>query len=302
MPECQKPDFMRGTFAWTHCGYTFPGPPDVDLLAPQALESANHYVVLGAVLERLRQRDYSHTLAPFRSWMACGDADDAARCTIHLIADAGKPDDLKMLQKILQESPDGLRAYAAEGAALVGQLWLVPDMLSAWVHVASRGHHETIGFAISTVLEEPGGPIAETAGRYRVSQADRDEISRLLGRRYSRDASPEGETEFERRVKSRLAELRTQFRDDDLLWEGKPFEIEPFVSKMYDDLQLRDPSFIVRRHKFEAFTGYDCSGFFKKGEIQRLSVAATLEAILESGDLAHYEPNARYFLGHRIPD
>ncbi|HYJ09066.1 MAG TPA: hypothetical protein VEX18_08650 [Polyangiaceae bacterium] len=57
-----------------------------------------------------------------------------------------------------------------------------------------------------------------------------------------------------------------------------------------------------QRRRFEAATGIDCSSFYKKGRLQPLTAAATLEAFLhEEAEAPRFKPGVRYFWGHPIP-
>lgn len=56
------------------------------------------------------------------------------------------------------------------------------------------------------------------------------------------------------------------------------------------------------RQKFEASTGIDCTGFYRREEFRPLSASALVEDFLESGASADYQDGLRYFFGHRIPD
>ena len=307
MAKYEIPLFMKGTTAWSFLGYAYVEQPPIDLLGPSALDSENPWIVLASVLEHAKKGnfDYLHRLP---TWFHSGNGQGPDRACVHLSADAGCQTDLDKLQVLLEDGPDELRAYAAEAAVFVGRLWLVPAMLDAWKRVSSQGHHDTIGFAISSILESPGGAIAEEAGLYNIDpnvfqRLENPEAKDLAQRMGAED--PEV-TEFEARVRERLSKLRSEFGNEVSLWQGRPFNVRALAEQMY--ALVRSPSsgplhghFIQMRHKLEAVTGIDCSNCYKRGVLQPLAASAFLEAILDGELLSQYESGVRYFFGHRIP-
>jgi hypothetical protein len=299
--------FLKGTFAWSFLGYSYAERPPFNLLEPDALSSDNAWIVIAAVLERAKRGD--HTYIPrLQAYFQTTTRNGPEHASIHLTGDAGREADLAALQLVLEKGPDPLRAYAAEAAEMAGRLWLIPSMLEAWKRVISRSNHETIGFAISSLLESPGGPIAKNAGIYNVDPTVASKIGnpamRAMAERHAREQSV---TEFEQEVQARLESLRREFGDRALLWRGRPFNVRVLAEQMY--ALVRDPAarplhglFIPMRHKFEAATGIDCSGCFRNGTLQPLNAEALLEAYLASEASTKYEDNVRYFFGHRIPD
>lgn len=307
MAKHGPPPFLRGTFAWSFLGYFYAERPPVDLLAREALTSDDPWLVLAAVLERAKRGDHSH-LPRLRASCRVEGGKGPERACIHLMGDAGREADLPALQTLLEQGPDPLRAYAAEAAVLAGRLWLVPPMLEAWKRVTTRAHHETIGFAISSLLEAPGGPIARHAASYPTDPALASHLANDAMRALAeRRAAEERADEFESQVRARFDELRGRLGDRALLWRGEPFSVSRLAEQMY--ALVRDPasaplhgSFIPMRHKLEAATGLNCSDCFENGALRPLNAAALLETFLESDSPARYEQGVRYFFGHRIPD
>ena len=162
MAKYDVPAFMKGTTAWSVLGYSYAERPPINLLTPEVLASDDPWAVLASVLEHAKQGNFDR-IHLLRAWFHSGNEQGPDRACIHLTADAGRQTDLTALQTLLDEGPDQLRAYAAEAAAFVGRLWLVPPMLEAWKRVASRAHHEAVGYAISSA-SYACGPCA--SGRY----------------------------------------------------------------------------------------------------------------------------------------
>lgn len=307
MTKHQPLPFLRGTFAWSFLGYFFAERPPMNLLAPEVLASDNPWIVLAAVLEHAKRGDHSY-VARLRKWFHSGGEGCPDRAYIHLTGDAGREADLQALPPLMEQGPDPLRAYAAEAAVMAGRLWLVRPMLEAWKRVSSLAHHETIGYALSSLLEAPGGPIAINAGSYNLPP---DAIAHLknpaLRALAERRAAEEPVTEFELQVGSRFDELRGQLGAGAAVWRGQLFSVPLLAEQMYDF--VRDPaagrlqgSFIPMRHRSEAATGINLSECFENGVLQPLNAAAVLETFLESEAPAQFEDGVRYFFGHRIPD
>src|SRR5690606_18492952 len=66
----------------------------------------------------------------------------------------------------------------------------------------------------------------------------------------------------------------------------------------------RSPQFTLAelRERFEPMTGIDCTDFFTPQPWTPLAATAIAEDFLASEASHRYEPGARYFFGHRIPD
>ena len=302
------PSFMKGTTSWSFLGYFYAQQPTIELTSSETLTSSNPWIVLASILEHAKKGDF--TKIPYlRTLFHTSKVLGPDRASIHLTGDAGLGGDLLALQTLLEEGPDHLRAYAAEASVLSGQLWLVPYMLEAWKSVKSRAHHETIGFAISSLLEMSGGNIAAKAGSYRLPA---DTTSRLEGFKQRSmpirpaDSDEKDPDSFESIVIDRLNELRFKHAEGVALWQGQPVNVRALADQMYN--LVRNTSalsihglFIRMRHKFEAVTGIDCSECYQNGILQPLRAAALFESIFETGILAQYEPGVRYFFNHRIP-
>ena len=89
---------------------------------------------------------------------------------------------------------------------------------------------------------------------------------------------------------------------DAIVMFGDLFSVDKLVGvirKRLTDRVLFDP---YLRHKFEATTGVDCSGFYEDGSLQPLQALAILEEFEDRVGAKRYEPGRRYFFGHPVPD
>jgi hypothetical protein len=299
--------FLMGTFSWSKRGFFYAAAPPVDLLSQEALDPANPWLFVAAVLERAKRGDHSRMVL-LQRWFRTTDEGHLDRICMLLTGDAGREADVRTLGSFMQQGPDDPRTYACEAAAQAGYLWQVPDMLEAWSRVANEADHQTIGYAIAALLEEPGGPIAAEAGTYNLDPSIvagtsdpklREVLQQVVD---TQPLSPE----FEVLVRARLSELQDQFRTDQVVvWRGEKFNVRRLAETLY--ARVTGPvtpamSFIRDRHRFEAATGIDCSAFYRDNQFQPLAAAEIFETFLEGPKADRYEEGIRYFFGHRIPD
>jgi hypothetical protein len=291
------PFLTTGALNWTEYGFHYPSPPPIDLLSAAALNSENPWIVLAAVIERAKTGDHTH-VRTLQRWF---DADPPlSRMCIVAIGAIGTDADLRMLVPLMEQGPNDARVHACIGAERAGNLWLVPHMLQAWHYVSSIGDHETIGYALSGLLEEPNGPIAAKAGDATLRLEDMSpERARLLAM-----TDRHGSDRFGELVKMRLADVtKRSGRPDAPVWNGKIFHVVGFATEMLRQVKSPEGATapITLREKFEAATGINCSSFFRNGRFQPLAAAAVLEEFLESPQVSRYEEGARYFFEHQIP-
>lgn len=301
------PEFLDGTFNWRINGLFFDSPPPLDLLAPAALTDRDPWIVVAAVLARAQAGDHSQ-IKRLERYFSADEPFAINRIALLLVGDAGGERDLRMLEQVLRGDDEEARVYAAEAARLAGRLWLVPAMLDAWWRAEDMADRETIGFAISDLLEpEPdGGPIAEAApARYAEPKVAEEKLSpaakRVLDTFRSMDFGP---PPFPNLVGEAMARVSAELGDERaVVWGGGLFDVTAFARQFLALAPTIAPGMcLVYRHKFEAATGWNCTRFFRDDAIQRLEVQATLEEFLESDPQTVYLPGVRYFFGHRIPD
>lgn len=310
------PDFvLNGTFTWTRHGYHYAETPRINLLSPGALASDDPWIQVAAVLERAKAGDNSE-VPLLGKWFRQPRETSLGRVSMLLTADAGAAEHIAALVKLMQDGTEDARMYACVAAADAGLLWLVPHMMEAWRRAVSLGDHETIGFAISDLLEERStlddlGPIAAAAGNYELDASRAAGVvnpeKRKLGERVTTRAKGRNEV-FEGLVHRRFEEVVKAAGGDRVsVWAGKVYGVRSFAEHFYSltrsprqRASLWGGTSTILRRKFESATGLDCSGFFKKDVFQPLVAATALETFLESPEATGYEEGRRYFFGRQI--
>lgn len=304
MAAADLPSFLHGTFDWRFRGLNFAQTPPNGLLTPASLGERNPWIVLATVVELARQGDHSHAQTLSR-YYDDKDTPALARVSLMLTGDVARQSDLVLLQQALQSDDPRIRMYAAEGAALAGQIWLVGDMLRAWENAEEARDHEVIGFSICDLLEKPGGDLESYADSFPFKDVDKvlGEIPGLKGVEEQLRLLAEGTPEFVHRTEEAYRTTRSKLANDQVfIFEGDMWTMESFVRQLQAQIsQEVAPGFYNYRHRFEAYTGIDCTSFFRGGSANRLAIMATLETFTESNAAANYLPGCRYFAGHLIP-
>ena len=282
----ERPAFLgKGVFQWNALGYTYATEPPPELFDGRALSNANPWIVMAAVLERLKAGDFSQAgvltqcLRKADSWVlaqSCAEllGDAAPAAAIHYSLDAFKRD--------LFEDDD-IRyqinfAYTLYNSAL---LWAIPLMLKIYTRIHDYEEAAIIPILLSDLLEKAPGPVA------RVEQCSNIEEYRSVVIGAYEDLLSETGSDGVAVVKAELADV------------GKT------AASLHKGLRSSDVSVLsVRseRHRFEASTGIDCSAFFRSGILQPLAATAIVEEFLEGPEIDGYQAGVRYFHGRRIPD
>lgn len=298
------PPFLYGCFDWRVNGLHWADTPPLDLLSRAALESSNPWIVLASVVEHAKAGDHDQALhlvpffhrhAPFA----------LSRVSLLVFADVARSGELPRLEAALRSDDEQSRPYAAEAAALSGALDLVPAMLDAWVRARSSAAHEMIGFALSDMLEERPGPIAEYVGIYNLAHSNpppRTEIQRRLQAKMAAYEAERDPPPLPGLVLAEHERLRSELGDQAFVWAGAALDVNRLVERFLAD--SKDPerkAFIDLRHRFEAWTGEPCQDFFRAFEPQRLEITATLEEFVRANKGSRYRAGVRYFFGHPIP-
>src|SRR5262249_17762082 len=149
---------------------------------------------------------------------------------------------------------------------------------AAWWRAEDLPDRETIGFAISDLLEpEPeGGPLAEAVSvRYMIPTVPEEEqtpaLKRVLALRAQMDFGP---PPFPGRGNAAHEKSVARWGGDQaVVGGGAPFNVTGFVRQFLALAPTLPPGIcITYRHKFEANTGVDCRHFFKDLAPQRLEM------------------------------
>lgn len=299
----KMPAWLAGLFDWRSSGFHVSPEARSQLLQPQALDSPNPWVVVAAVVERAKRGDRSGLPVLAGLWL---DRTTYAlsRTALLLIGDLGTDEELKVLETAMGSDDAEVRMNACSAAALSGRLWLVPSMVDAWLRAEAHHDHEMIGYRIADLLE-PGefGPLSEAAGNYALRQPAAHTDPRLAAAmaRFAR-ATGEAEIRFPDLVRQAHSDLKDRLGTDRVtVWRGELFSVRAIASAMLDAvMNKKDVSLFDHRHHLEANTGRDCRGFFNGNDKNFLNISATLEELLESGDLEGYDVGTRYFFGHPL--
>lgn len=297
---------MARTFDWRENGFHYSEAAAPELMSPAALGNPNPWIVLAAVVERAKRGDHSqvHLLSRYYEDHS---THRLAQVALMLTGDMGKESDLKLLARALSSNDPLTRVYAAQGAALAGRAWLIPQMLEAWNAADTVEEHAMIGARIADILEEPGGNLIGYADIFPFKNVDKflEENPSFRKAESQLRILAEGEAEFPRLVEIRYAEVLKQVKSDSaFLWRGSLWSMKIFIDQFLAELNQDVPlSLLNFRHRFEAYTGIDCTGFFDlDGDPNLVSMAAGVEDFLESGAIGSYAPGQRYFFGHPIPN
>jgi hypothetical protein len=300
----QLPPFLYGSFDWRFNGLYWDTAPPLDLLSDRALADPSPWVVIASVVERARQGDHAEAKR-LREFFERDQPVALGRVSLLVFADTAPTSQLRLLEEALRSPITDTRVHAASAAALTGSLTLVPGMLQAWETARRLNDHESVGFALSEVLEPEGGPIAESVGSYNLPPSDEPltpaaaEARALLDQLYQ-DAEPPA---LPGHVREALARHQAAFGDGMRLWRGAPYDIRAVARELLD-IAREDRTHVIYdlRHRFEAFTGLDCRPMLHALRLQPLAIATIVESFLQSSAAAKFEPGRRYFWGHRIPD
>jgi hypothetical protein len=299
------PPFLYGAFDWRVDGYHWSGVPAVDLRSDQALQADSPWVVIASVVEHARagEHDAASRLIPF---FTRSEPFALQRIALLVFADLAPGHLLGRLADALGHDDPHVRKYAGEASKYAGRLSLVPPMLRAWQRAETLGDHETIGFAISEMLETSYGPIAEAVGIYNTPldvPLPTPALARLFELRKVMEADLDppplpGLVEETHRL------LEQQYDPEAYVWRGEPMSV-PAVARALLDAAADSPvvgAIVPLRHRLEAMTGIDCRNFLYAMRPRPKQIQRVVEAFLDSDAPSRYLPGTRYFFGKPIPE
>ncbi len=274
------PDFLdRGTFEWDELGYTLPDSAPRDLLTRKAAESGDPWIALASALEHAKVGNRSH-VGRLARWISMDASELFLRGAMSLIADAGSLSDLDTLERLMLDGDDYLRIEACWAARHAGLLRLVPSMAYAYVAVRRASDRSSIGAMFGAVIGDDLHWVLDYD-----DMEPRDYASLVEHRVHELEAAD-------------LARVHVQ--------NGHVFSVKDHAETLLRSLKTGGQSTALEdtflRRKFEATTGVDCRSFYAREHLRPLAAAAIVEGFLDSGEADRYEPGARYFFGHRIPD
>jgi hypothetical protein len=287
MNHGSPPDFIAaGTFLWNERGYFYSHPPDVDLLAPEALDSEDPWIVVAATLEHAKTGNHS-PVKKLSKLVQLDSPNLVIHACLDILADAATDRDLPLLSRLMSHENFDIQERSCWAAMQAGSMLLVPSMLETW----RRGQwriRDTLCFLLSLLLEEHW-PLDENLGPI------------------ANGASLPFE-EFNELVSERMQVLQNRAGSASApIWGGRIFGVRSFAERMVSliplvgKLAIAPAVFIPMRHKFEASTGIDCSAFFSGRDFQPRKALVTLADFLESDQASRYKEGIRYFFGHPLP-
>lgn len=201
---------------------------------------------------------------------------------VRLLGDAGRRQYLDTLLRTLPVGKDILLECAyAKTFELWGHLSVIPVLIDMYERYSFSQDARFVAMSLSRLMEKT--PDAISGYPLEQNEGDIKEYCQMVRQRYEE-----------------LCEsLSTR---DAVVFRGEVISLQHLSKTMIDDLGVKHGFEEEMRHKFEAYTGVDCSSFYVNETLQPLAVAALVEEFLESPEAAKFEKGVRYFFGHRIPD
>ncbi len=256
-------------------GYAYAKPPDVDLLSAAALRSGDPWIKFVASLERAKLGERDHL--PELEIIARDEHIDPtlSGAALDLLADAGGRREHEILANMLLDGPTYLKIEATRSAAWSGVLWLIPYMATCLDDNPRQADRDAVEAAVCNLLDPRGGEL---------EFFDRGEPYR----------------EYGERVCARVDELIAAAGSDEAsVFNGEFIDMNALIWRMLAQLRGESPDgwpgFLMLRHRFEVFTGSDCSRFYRDGCFRPLSARVVIEDFLKAHPVPPFVPGHRYF-------
>lgn len=298
-----RPSYLRRTFLELGDGLHFSTPPPPDVADLRHLASREPWRVLPCALANLQQGQFAVAGRLVELLRETRDAEVWDACSL-LLSFAAPYSVLRKLvasfDTLLQpKRSDHTRRYFCEILASAAGVWGVPHLLGLYRELEDRDVRAMVQTYLSQVLEAQPGPLwrgprvewqsNELPPPFEEStQVFQDaEYLALVEETFRRVVSAEG------------------LRDQEAVQEGGRLDIQEVARRLLWRVRTGEfPDRIETGRMFlEATTGLDCREFFdESGRLRRLSAAALVEEFLAPGMAGPYQPGARYFFRHRIPD
>ncbi|WP_426755069.1 hypothetical protein [Myxococcus sp. Y35] len=298
-----RPPYLWNSFIETGAGVHFTTPPPSDVADLKHLASNDPWRILPCVLANLQQGRFEVSKRLVALMREVRDAEVWDACAV-LLSYAAPYSVIRELEasseKLLEprRSPY-TRRYFCEVLACSGGVWGVPYLIRHYRELKDRKVEAEVEFYISQVLETEPGPVArgprvlwESNG---LPPPFEESLPVLLTDEYLKQL----EETFQELVSSQ------KLYEKEALVEGERLNIRNVARRLLKRVQTGERRDRIEdgRMLLEATTGLDCRAFFDdSGRLKNLTAAAIVEEFLERGDADRYQPGARYFFGHRIPD
>ena len=261
---------------WEGGGYHgFPVAPGAG--ADESEEEAAGWSRFDLVLAAAKRGDFSGvksllTIYDDADWLLCG-------ACAELMGDIGSRqffDDLRPVVTSILEPTYSVDLGRSLG--IWGHLSAVPTLLDTLAKIAEFVDAPALVQKISVLLEAQPGELGDIDGLHDIAA-------------YS--------TKVRRQVDVVASRLGTV---DAIVMFGDLFSVDKLVGVMRRRLTEGSRFDPYLRHKFEATTGVDCSGFYADEILQPLQALAIIEEFEDRGGANAFEPGRRYFFGHLVPD
>lgn len=256
----------RGYFAFplTSLDSDLEGLAEWQTLADRVVEAMHGQFAAIATLREQYQRD--------ADWVRHG-------AYVKLLGDAGPDDVLEQLHQELRAGATVFERYdLAETLFYWGRLDVVPTLVELWRDDYTFQDSYYIPPRLALLLYEEPGVLDD----------------------FPVDGPPAKADALRKRVLARHAELRDRLGGHAFVFRGRLLDVEHVARRALADLAegTLDPEM---RHKLEAMTGIDCSGFYVDGTLHPLAAAVVLEGFLAGPSPSRFVAGRRYFFGHPVP-
>jgi hypothetical protein len=290
--------YYRGLLLAGRSGFHFNVPVPTDIASERYLNSSDPEEVICALVARAQIGDFGYFQQLTSLLLTTEDA-DIWYSSITLFSYAAPRSAIVELMNASLQGPcatpeNVLHAFLIELLTNAGAGWAVTTMLEWLEHDADRQRHAEASYNLSMMLEKNRDEIAD--GPPVVPQPKEHDWY---------DPPPIfNDKAFYELVRSRAAEVIAPMRDPSRwsLFEGELLNLEAIARRLCrrinEESEELDKSMMI----LAAATGVPFEGFYRNGRLQPLNAMAIVEGLLESGNLARYEPGVRYFFGHRIPE
>lgn len=272
----RRPAFLgAGFMRWHQHGYAHTAKPDIDLLNSAVLRSNDPWVRFAAILEHAKRGDRTH-LCDLEPIIRDRSIDPTLTgAALELLADAGGRRELELLASMMLDGPRHLKLEVVNAVHWSGVLWLIPFMANVLEECPRHADRESVEAAISGLLDPREGDLEF----------------------FGKDQSPR---EYSERVQARIDELSAAAGTDEAtVLDGEIVDMNALIQRMH--ARLLDPSlrhwtgFLAIRHRFEAYTGANCSSFYRDGDLQPIRARKVIERFLAANPQARFIPGHRYF-------
>jgi hypothetical protein len=247
----------------------------------QDLPNFQDWQKFDALLAEVKGGNFSR-VPVLRDWIATADDWVLAGQYSDLLGNAGSANTLTQIIRDLPEGQDIVMEFIyGEILERWGHLSVIPVLIDLYERYSFSEDSMYIPPGLSRLMESTPGDVG--AFPMEGSEDDIREYCQMARRRY-------------RELCDRLG------TDDAVVFRGDIIEIRNMCQRVLDDLGHERRFSEEMRHKFEAFTGVNCSGFYEDETLKPLKASAIIEEFLDNLDADKYQKGCRYFFGHRIPD